>query len=60
MKKLAELGSTSAWVTWLKETFERHEVENRDILPRRFPFFVAYRHSAPARRHPPLTSRRRR
>ena len=34
MQKLAELGSTSAWVMWLKETFERHEVETRALIER--------------------------
>jgi hypothetical protein len=34
MQKLAELGSTRAWVTWLKETFEKHEVETRALMER--------------------------
>jgi AbiV family abortive infection protein len=34
MQKLAELGSTSAWVTWLKETFEKHEAETRALIER--------------------------
>ena len=32
MKKLAELGSTRAWVTWLKETFEKNEAETRALM----------------------------
>lgn len=34
MQKLAELGSTSAWVAWLKETFEKHEAETRALIER--------------------------
>jgi AbiV family abortive infection protein len=34
MQKLAELGSTRAWVTWLKETFEQNEAETRALMER--------------------------
>ena len=34
MQKLAELGSTRAWVTWLKETFEKHEADTRALMER--------------------------
>lgn len=34
MQKLKELGNVPAWVAWLKDTFEKHDAEMRELIER--------------------------